>query len=476
MDESEEEYREAAALAEGVSGGPEMAPAFAGLAQGELMFGRPAAAERWARRALEALGEPDPGTASMADRILGAIAVHRGDLDDGIALCRRSVAEADAPHRRALANAYFAQMLFDVGRTREAIDVARGGATEARRAGFETSFGAYLVGVAAQGLIRLGRWSEADAVLAGAAGLPLAAILAIQVEAAGVVLAARRGDLDDARTRLARLRSLPSDAWHDNVVAVATAEVHLAERDWEEALAVSQRALTPPSGAEVRWPVQLTWLLTLATVERTLDAVARQDDIDAVSVREDLLARIGAAAALPAARGPIASLYLQASRATVTRLAGADPDAFAGAAAAADALGDPWMAAQLRAHEADGAAATGAAARAVDALRAAHATASALGARPLLDDIDALARRTRISVEAAAVPTLAEHDISRLGLTPREVEVLGLVAAGRTNREIGTELFVSEKTASVHVSNILRKLGVTTRVEAAAVAQRLGVV
>src|SRR4029079_3733632 len=137
------------------------------------------------------------------------------------------------------------------------------------------------------------------------------------VEAAGVVLAARRGDLDDARTRLARLRSLPSDAWHANVVAVATAEVHLAERDGEEALAVSQRALTPPSGAEVRWPVQLTWLLTLATVERTLDAVARQDDIDAVSVREHLLARIGAAAALPAARGPIASLYLQASRATV---------------------------------------------------------------------------------------------------------------------------------------------------------------
>jgi len=55
-------------------------------------------------------------------------------------------------------------------------------------------------------------------------------------------------------------------------------------------------------------------------------------------------------------------------------------------------------------------------------------------------------------------------------------EVLALVAAGRTNRQIGEELFVSEKTASVHVSNILRKLGVTSRVDAAAVAQRLGVV
>ena len=61
-----------------------------------------------------------------------------------------------------------------------------------------------------------------------------------------------------------------------------------------------------------------------------------------------------------------------------------------------------------------------------------------------------------------------------LGLTPRELEVLLLVAAGRTNREIGAELFMSEKTASVHVSRILAKLGVGGRVEAAAVAHRLG--
>ena len=53
--------------------------------------------------------------------------------------------------------------------------------------------------------------------------------------------------------------------------------------------------------------------------------------------------------------------------------------------------------------------------------------------------------------------------------------MLALVAAGRTNRQIGDELYVSDKTASVHVSNILRKLGVNSRVDAAAVAQRLGI-
>ena len=68
-----------------------------------------------------------------------------------------------------------------------------------------------------------------------------------------------------------------------------------------------------------------------------------------------------------------------------------------------------------------------------------------------------------------------QRHVERLGLTPREAEVLALLAAGRTNRQIGDELYVSDKTASVHVSNILRKLGVNSRVDAAAVAQRLGI-
>jgi DNA-binding CsgD family transcriptional regulator len=60
------------------------------------------------------------------------------------------------------------------------------------------------------------------------------------------------------------------------------------------------------------------------------------------------------------------------------------------------------------------------------------------------------------------------------GLSKRETEVLGLIAQGRTNREIGDRLFISQKTVGVHVGNILAKLGVSGRVEAAAVAIRLG--
>ena len=101
--------------------------------------------------------------------------------------------------------------------------------------------------------------------------------------------------------------------------------------------------------------------------------------------------------------------------------------------------------------------------------------ASELGAPRLLAEAEAISRRTRLSVAAPARVTIDGGSIERLGLTAREAEVLALLATGRTNRQIGEELFVSEKTASVHVSNILRKLGVTSRVDAAAVAQRIGV-
>jgi len=96
-----------------------------------------------------------------------------------------------------------------------------------------------------------------------------------------------------------------------------------------------------------------------------------------------------------------------------------------------------------------------------------------LRASPLINQIEAISRRIRISLEPPTAPIHDKQDLLRLGLTSREAEVLTLVALGHSNRDIGAELFVSKKTASVHVSNILRKLNVRSRVEAAAIAQRL---
>jgi DNA-binding NarL/FixJ family response regulator len=109
-------------------------------------------------------------------------------------------------------------------------------------------------------------------------------------------------------------------------------------------------------------------------------------------------------------------------------------------------------------------------------LRHAHQTASELGAGPLRREIDRLARRARIDLtpptatvnKAAARSAATQH-----GLTPREQEALRHLVEGRTNRQIARALFITEKTASVHVSNIMSKLGATNRSEAAAIAHRL---
>jgi DNA-binding CsgD family transcriptional regulator len=104
-------------------------------------------------------------------------------------------------------------------------------------------------------------------------------------------------------------------------------------------------------------------------------------------------------------------------------------------------------------------------------LAEAHAIATELGATPLRLRLESLARRARIGLEGVDT---ADDAADQLGLTRREREVLVLVADGRSNRQIGEQLYMAESTAGVHVSNILSKLGVTRRSEAAAVAHRMG--
>ncbi|MGW4006663.1 response regulator transcription factor, partial [Streptomyces nigra] len=97
----------------------------------------------------------------------------------------------------------------------------------------------------------------------------------------------------------------------------------------------------------------------------------------------------------------------------------------------------------------------------------ARRTAVRLGAAPLLERVDALIRRGRLAEQRAPGSS---------PLTAREQDVLRLLAAGRSNRQIGEELFIAGKTASVHVSNILAKLGAASRTEAVAIAYREGLI
>jgi DNA-binding NarL/FixJ family response regulator len=156
----------------------------------------------------------------------------------------------------------------------------------------------------------------------------------------------------------------------------------------------------------------------------------------------------------------------------------ADPDAWLECVQAWGRLARPYPAAYARWREAEARlAGRGDRAEATAALRAARDIAARLQAEPLARQVAALAARARLNLEPEQeqVPVMKDA-AAGLGLTPREREVLGLVALGRTNRQIADELFISENTAGVHVSNILGKLGVAGRGEAAALAYRLGLV
>ncbi|MGP3634082.1 helix-turn-helix transcriptional regulator [Streptomyces sp. 24-1644] len=205
---------------------------------------------------------------------------------------------------------------------------------------------------------------------------------------------------------------------------------------------------------------------------------------------------------------PVWAAYGVLVEAEVARAEGADtPDHWSRAATAFAPLQRPYELAQIRHRWAESLLTVqGDRASATPLLREAHATAARLGARPLTETIELLAGRARITLavpERATEPQIhpgvlvpaadgatgsdhadaeaagtEEYDpataaIESFGLTPRERDVHRLVAAGHTNRRIAEELYISPKTASVHVSNILAKLGVSGRGEAAALAHRL---
>jgi DNA-binding CsgD family transcriptional regulator len=188
---------------------------------------------------------------------------------------------------------------------------------------------------------------------------------------------------------------------------------------------------------------------------------------------EMLLARVQAAAE-DTGRTVVEAHALHAA-AEFGRVEGApDPEQWAAAAEAWLALERPFPAAQARWREAEAHLRGGDREATVTAAREAAALAEALGSRWLLAEVEGLAARARLRLEEAPAEEPAPQDEDPFGLTSRERQVLALLAEGATNRQIGTQLFMAEKTASVHVSRILAKLDVRSRTEAAAVAHRHG--
>lgn len=481
FEDSAAEFERAAALLSADDHSRDAASVFAGLGQAELMLRHYATADHWCRRVFEIVSTPDvdPPTWAMARRVLGLVRSQLGDPDEAVDFCQEALTATSSAQNRALAVLYLAHALLDACRYQDAITLALDGVADGQLAGLDRNFGGYLDALAVEGLTRLGRWSEAETVLARHTGNEAFPAAAVRLGRAAAMLAARRGENDRALAFLSEAEARPVDPFHRSLLDWAIADVHLILGDPAPAVVAAERGWEANSPPARLWSARFAMLTVSATVESTLDSQARREPIDVESTVDRLQRRISSVRAAMEG-GDVWHVPIETeanvahAAAMLTRLTGPDPDAWADAARRWEQLSDRWGTATARMREAEAAASVGATARAAESLQEAHRIATALGAAPLLVEVAAVSRRTRLSVTPTAPAVLDETSIDRLGLTPRETEVLSLVSTGQTNRQIGETLYVSEKTASVHVSNILRKLGVTSRVDAAAIAQRLG--
>jgi DNA-binding CsgD family transcriptional regulator/tetratricopeptide (TPR) repeat protein len=377
----------------------------------------------------------------------------------------------------ALGHALIAHMYAYVDQPRDALAAGLRGYEAITRLGAERTYGPVLLGHAAKALLELGEWSEADRLIALGFDHELVDRPAHALRIQRGRLAMLRGSFEAAEADLAAARSFEAASagseYGDDLLA---AEAELAA--WSGTLAGARAAwesLADRLRAAPPTP-QLAWVAAVAMR-------AEADEAEQARARRDTdrerTAREGGAAILEAWPGPPAGPVRLLAEAERTRLEGRpDPAAWSTVVEAWDRLDRPFHAAEARYRQAEALLGPGAdRGEAALLLAAAHATCTRLRADALGHAVARLARRARVPLGTAAPTVTGGDGQARAGpepLTPREADVLRLVAGGWTNRQIADELFISPRTAAVHVTNIFGKLGANSRVEAAAIAHRLG--
>ena len=376
------------------------------------------------------------------------------------------------------------------GRHREALDMLYAGYAQLRLDGTERRWGPMLVCGLIDHNVALGHWDEAARLVAGAALPDHETLQMVWLHQSAAELEVLRGEVDAARSRMQIAERLvgagPGSSRVDRLFTLRAevAVLHAEGRHGDARLAIEAAIgqSHDPEREAMLWGFFAFGARCAADEAEDARARARDDLAADAAAHAAHLADLatGTEARALAEDRPALTLAACARLATAeaSRAHGrSDPAAWDATARAFAAMEQAIDEAYARFRQAEAMLAThGDRKEIATLLRAAHAAATAVGARPLASDAEALARRARISLVDDAIATSARHKPDPWNLTEREREVLGLLALGLTNREIGERLFVTEKTASVHVSNILGKLGVPGRGAAAAMAARLGIV
>jgi DNA-binding CsgD family transcriptional regulator len=410
-----------------------------------------------------------------------------GELDQAVDAARRALAIArplrlaDEIHR-SYTNGSAA--LHAAGRVEESIAMAWEGVASAREFGLERHWGDFLRGEVAERLLQVGRWREAEQLLEDVIDhSPTGAQAGMASRSLGY-LRAQLGEFDAAAQALDRAeghirRSLGSMTLGMQVAARASLELW-AGRPETAAAVVSDYLERAGDGEQVLSTAPVHELGTRACADLAArapgDALTQRRQIVAA---KKLLERLdGLIARMTGVIPPLVLASRAACAAEYSRIGGAgDATLWADARRQWEICQDRYHAAYASWREAEALLASAGDRADVETLvRAAHAVADELGARPLRAELETLARRARIELGHGrpSEPT-SNAEVERLELTSREIEVLSLLADGLTNREIGAQLFISRKTASVHVSRILTKLSVPNRAAAAAAAHHLGI-
>jgi DNA-binding CsgD family transcriptional regulator len=359
-------------------------------------------------------------------------------------------------------------MLADLQR---AARVALEGAESASRDGLPMTYGNFLIGNAVASLVSLGDWDRADALMAGAVIGPGTAPVASNLLVSSVVLAAWRGHKVTVDRDLAAIDAALARGGHADMrsrLALGAAEAATWCRAYASALGyllVAADTDAETDELDMRPQVAATGLRLAAEWPPSAPAE--------VSARQALIRRMLAMAADPRCKnapGKQAQAYLRTAEAEATRLTcPGDPVPWRAAIEAWQLVPAPHRVGYGRLRLAEALLGQqGQRQQAQAQLSAAQAVADRLGAKALAEEIESLATRARLRPAVLTAPGQADG----FGLTQREQEVLSLLCAGRTNPQIAAQLFISPKTASLHVSHILAKLGVATRGEAASLAHR----